>query len=166
MNPADGLLPEEYQAVVAPAMQAAAELAAARGDPYLYNDLACMLALMVLVRDLADLYQDQWGPLGQHSPPEVFAAAPSAACVMVLSEYELEPDSIRHMSAALERATVQLSADGVFGPERIDVHKAWAARIDGKTDSANAYMRQAASRIANAVDAWEARRAAGAQGAQ
>ena len=28
MNEADGLLPEEYQAVIAPAMQAAAELAA------------------------------------------------------------------------------------------------------------------------------------------
>lgn len=160
MSAADGLLPEEYQAVIAPAMQAAAELAAARGDPYLYNDLACMLALMVLVRDLADLYQDQWGPLGQHSPPDVFAAAPSAACVMVLSEYEIETDSIRHMTTALERAAAQLTADGVFGPERVEVHKAWNAFLEDKRDSAQAYMRQAASRIANAVDAWEARRAA------
>jgi hypothetical protein len=160
MSATDGLLPEEYQAVIAPAMQAAAELAAARGDPYLYNDLACMLALMVLVRDLADLYQDQWGPLGQHSPPDVFAAAPSAACVMVLSEYEIETDSIRHMTTALERAAEQLTADGVFGPERVEVHKAWSAFLDDKRDSAQAWMRQAASRIANAVDAWEARRAA------
>ena len=160
MSATDGLLPEEYQAVIAPAMQAAAELAAARGDPYLYNDLACMLALMVLVRDLADLYQDQWGPLGQHSPPDVFAAAPSAACVMVLSEYEIETDSIRQMTTALERAAEQLTADGVFGPERVEVHKAWSAFLDDKRDSAQAWMRQAASRIANAVDAWEARRAA------
>ena len=160
MSATDGLLPEEYQAVIAPAMQAAAELAAARGDPYLYIDLACMLALMVLVRDLADLYQDQWGPLGQHSPPDVFAAAPSAACVMVLSEYEIETDSIRHMTTALERAAEQLTADGVFGPERVEVHKAWSAFLDDKRDSAQAWMRQAASRIANAVDAWEARRAA------
>ena len=64
MSAVDGLLPEEYQAVVAPAMRAAAELAAARGDPYLFNDVACMLGLMVMVRDLADLYQDQWGALG------------------------------------------------------------------------------------------------------
>ena len=152
MSATDGLLPEEYQA--------AAELAAARGDPYLYNDLACMLALMVLVRDLADLYQDQWGPLGQHSPPDVFAAAPSAACVMVLSEYEIETDSIRQMTTALERAAEQLTADGVFGPERVEVHKAWKAFLEDKRDSAQAWMRQAASRIANAVDAWEARRAA------
>jgi hypothetical protein len=163
MSASEGLLPEEYQAVIAPAMQAAAELAAARGDPYLYNDLACMLALMTLVRDLADLYLDQWGPLGQHSPAPVFAAAPSAACVMVLSEYELEPDSIRHMTAALERAAAQLGADGVFGPERVEVQKAWDALIDGKRDAAQAYLRQAASRIAHAVDAWEARRAAGGQ---
>lgn len=163
MSTADGLLPEEYQAVIAPAMQAAAELAAARGDPYLYNDLACMLALMTLVRDLADLYQDQWGPLGQHSAAAVFAAAPTAACVMVLTEYELEPESIRHMSTALERAAAQLSADGVFGPERVEVQKAWNALIDGKRDTAQAFLRQAASRIANAVDAWEARRATGAQ---
>ena len=160
MSATDGLLPEEYQAVIAPAMQEAAELAAARGDPYLYNDLACMLALMVLVRDLADLYQDQWGPLGQHSPPDVFAAAPSAACVMVLSEYEIETDSIRQMTTALERAAEQLTADGVFGPERVEVHKAWKAFLEDKRDSAQAWMRQAASRIANAVDAWEARRAA------
>ena len=160
MSATDGLLPEEYQAVIAPAMQAAAEGAAARGDPYLYNDLACMLALMVLVRDLADLYQDQWGPLGQHSPPDVFAAAPSAACVMVLSEYEIETDSIRQMTTALERAAEQLTADGVFGPERVEVHKAWKAFLEDKRDSAQAWMRQAASRIANAVDAWEARRAA------
>lgn len=162
MSTTEGLLPEEYQAVIAPAMQAAAELAAARGDPYLYNDLACMLALMVLVRDLADLYQDQWGALGQHSPAAVFAAAPSAACVMVLSEYELEPDSIHQMTTALERAAAQLSDDGVFGPERVEVQKAWDALNGGKRDTARAFLRQAASRIANAVDAWEAVRAAGA----
>jgi len=159
MNEADGLLPEEYQAVVAPAMRAAAELAAARGDPYLYNDLACMLALLVLVGDLGDLYQDQWGALGQHSPAAVFAAAPTAACVMVLTEYELEAESISHMTAALERAAAQLSAESVFGPERVHVQKAWDAFNSGKHDSANAYLRQAATQIANAVDAWEAQRA-------
>ena len=47
MTSRDGLLPEEYQAVVAPAIRAVVDLAAARGDPYLYNDLGCMLTLMV-----------------------------------------------------------------------------------------------------------------------
>jgi hypothetical protein len=155
----DGLLPEEYQAVIAPAMQAAAELAAARGDPYLYNDLACMLTLMVLVRDLADLYQDQWGALGQTSVPSLFAAAPQAACVMVMTEYEIEPSSIRSMTAALARAHEQISNDNVFGPERVQIQKAWAARNANNVDTANAFMRQAATATATAIDAWEARQA-------
>ena len=50
----------------------------------------------------------------------------------------------------------------MFGPERVAVQQAWDALIDGKRDTGQAYLRQAASRIANAVDAWEARRAAGA----
>lgn len=160
MSVPEGLFPEEYQAVVAPAMQAAAELAAARGDPYLYNDLACMLALMVMVRDLADLYQDQWGPLGQTSGAEAFTAAPMAACVMVLSEYEVEPKSIESMTLALSQAYEQIAADNVFGPERVTIQKAWDARNDCAIDRANAYMRQAAAATAAAIDAWEGRRAA------
>jgi len=162
MSVVDGLLPEEYQAVIAPAMQAAAQLAAARGDPYLYNDLACMLALMVLVRGLADLYQDQWGALGQSSGREVFAAAPKAACVMVLTEYELEPESIRAMTAALERAYATLMDDGAFGAESVPIRKAWDASLVHESDSARAHMRQAAAVAANAVDAWERGRTGGA----
>ena len=157
MAQTDGLLPEEYQAVIAPAMQAAAELAAARGDPYLYNDLACMLTLMVLVRDLADLYQDQWGALGQTSSATVFAAAPKAACVMVMTEYEIEPLSIQSMTAALERAHKQISRDNVFGPERVQIQKAWDARSANNIESAKAFMRQAATATAQAIDAWEGR---------
>lgn len=159
MSATDGLLPEEYQAVVAPAMQAAAELAAARGDPYLYNDLACMLTLMVLVRDLADLYQDKWSALGQLSSPAQFKAAPKAACVMVLSEYEIEPESIQSMTSALDNAHARLASDNVFGPERVQVQKAWDAREANKDESANAYMRQAAAALATAIDAWESNRA-------
>jgi hypothetical protein len=160
MSTVDGLLPEEYQAVIAPAMQAAAELAAARGDPYLYNDLACMLALMVLVRNLADLYQDQGGALGQLSRRETFAAAPKAACVMVLTEYEIDAESIASMTAALERAYATRAADGRFGPESVQVQKAFDARIAENPASAAAYMRQAATLTAQAIDAWEDRRAA------
>jgi hypothetical protein len=145
MSVADGLLPEEYQAVVAPAMQAAAELAAARGDPYLYNDLACMLALMAMIRDLCDLYQDKWGALGQLSTPAQFTAAPLAGCVS--------------MSGALEAAYVKLSADNIFGPERVHIQKAWDARLAGEFDKSTAFMRQAAAAVANAIDGWEKNRA-------
>ncbi|MFT4581287.1 MAG: hypothetical protein ACI915_004172 [Gammaproteobacteria bacterium] len=159
MSVTDGLLPEEYQAVVAPAMQAAAELAAARGDPYLYNDLACMLALMAMIRDLCDLYQDKWGALGQLSTPAQFTAAPLAGCVMVLSEYEIELESIQSMSDALEGAYIKLSADNIFGPERVYIQKAWDARVAREFDKANAFMRQAAAATANAIDGWEKNRA-------
>jgi hypothetical protein len=159
MSSIDGLLPEEYQAVVAPAMLAAAELAAARGDPYLYNDLACMLTLMVLVRDLADLYQDKWGAIGQLSSSAQFKAAPKAACVMVLSEYEIEPDSIQSMTNALDNAHARLASDNVFGQERIQVQKAWDAREANKSETADAFMRQAAAALAAAIDGWESSRA-------
>ena len=158
MSQADGLLPEEYQAVIAPAMQAAADLAAARGDPYLYNDLACMLTLMVLVRDLADLYQDQWGALGQTSTSALFAAAPKAACVMVMAEYEIGTSSIQSMIVALERAHEQLMRDNVFGPERVQIQKAWDARNANNMKTANAFMRQAAAATASAIDSWEKNR--------
>ncbi len=159
MSAAYGLLPEEYQAIVAPAMQAAAELAAARGDPYLYNDLACMLTLMALIRDLADLYQDKFGALGQLSAPEQFKAAPKAACVMVLSEYEIDAESIQSMTSALDNAYARLASDNVFGPERVQVQKAWDAREANNLDAANAFLRQAATGLAGAIDAWESQRA-------
>ena len=158
MSQTDGLLPEEYQVVIAPAMQAAADLAAARGDPYLYNDLPCMLTLMVLVRDLADLYQDQWGALGQTSTSALFTAAPKAACVMVMTEYEIETSSIQSMIVALERAHEQLMRDNVFGPERVQIQKAWDARNANNMETANAFMRQAAAATASAIDSWEKNR--------
>ena len=34
------LTPAEYQLLAAPALQVAAEMAAQRGDPHLYNDMA------------------------------------------------------------------------------------------------------------------------------
>lgn len=158
MTSREGLLPEEYQAVVAPAIRAVVDLAAARGDPYLYNDLSCMLTLMVLIRDLADLYQDQWGPMGQISSSALFAAAPKAAVIMVMKEFEIEPSSVRSMQAALERAYKEIASDGVFGPERMEIQKAWDARVANEEGASNVFMRQAATATVRAIDAWEARR--------
>ena len=117
-----------------------------------------MLTLMVLVRDLADLYQDQWAALGQTSAPALFAAAPKAACVMVMTEYEIEASSIQSMTAALERAHEQISRDNVFGPERVQIQKAWDARNANNIEAANAFMRQAAAATASAIDTWEKNR--------
>jgi hypothetical protein len=79
---------------------------------------------------------------------------------MVLSEYEIDPESITSMTAALERAYTELSAGNVFGPERVQIQRAWDAWNDAKIDRANAYMRQAATATAAAIDSWEGRRAA------
>ncbi|HCU89120.1 MAG TPA: hypothetical protein DGR97_04215 [Gammaproteobacteria bacterium] len=158
MTSRDGLLPEEYQAVVAPAIRAVVDLAAARGDPYLYNDLGCMLTLMFLIRELADLYQNQWEPMGQISSPELFSEAPIAAVVMVLQEFDIEPRSIRSMRIALERAYQEIASDGVFGPERTEIQKAWDARVANKEGAANTFMCEAATATVSAIDAWEARR--------
>ena len=158
MSVVDGLLPEEYQQVVAPALKAAADLAAARGDPYLFNDLPSMLTLMVLVKGFADRYQDQWGALGQISAREVFHQAPQAACVMVLSEYEVDPMSVQQMIGALENAFETLHGDQVFGAESVQVQKAWDAQLQDKPDLCAAYLRQAATTAASAIDAWESKR--------
>ncbi|MGR8946993.1 MAG: hypothetical protein ACU84Q_03040 [Gammaproteobacteria bacterium] len=155
MSSVDGLLPEEYQQVVAPAMKAAADLAAARGDPYLFNDLPSMLTLMVLVSGLADRYQDKWGPLGQLSPPATFKQAPIAACVMVLKEYEVDEQSIAAMTQALSKACESLQADAVFGAESLQVQKAWEAQLAEKPDLCAAHLRQAGTIIAAAIDSWE-----------
>jgi hypothetical protein len=155
MSVVDSLLPEEYQSIMAPALKAAADLAAARGDPYLFNDLPSMLSLMVMVHGLADRYQDQWGPLGQISPAAVFKQAPIAACVMVLNEYEVDEDSIGAMTDALNAAHAKLLQDAVFGAESAQVQKAWDALVEKKPDLAAAHLRQAGTVIAAAVDAWE-----------
>ena len=160
MTVIDGLLPEEYQQVIAPALKAAADLAAARGDPYLFNDLPSMLTLMVLVKGFADRYQDQWGALGQASPRETFMQAPQAACVMVLTEYELDPESISHMQVALVKAFETLLNANVFGPESAQMEKAWQAQLQNKSELRDAHLRQAATITAAAIDAWEQKRQA------
>ena len=56
---------------------------------------------------------------------------------MVMTEYEIEPLSIQSMTAALERAHEQISRDNVFGPERVQIQKAWDARSANNIESAN-----------------------------
>ncbi|MFK8066626.1 MAG: hypothetical protein AB8D52_00100 [Gammaproteobacteria bacterium] len=155
MSLVENLKPEEYQAVIGPALHAAADVAAARGDPDLFNDLPSMLALMTLTHDLADLYQHHWGALGQLSPPAIFEAAPIAACVIVLQEQELEQESITAMTDALERADIMLREENLLGMERVEVQKAWDAFLDKNTDLAHTHMKQAARIVANIIDTWE-----------
>lgn len=154
----DSLKPEEYQAIIAPALHAAADIAAARGDPDLYNDLAAMLTLMTLVRDLSDLYQYHWGALGQMSPAELFEQAPVAACVIVLHEQELPPEALVKMTEALEKAYNMLHDENILGRERVEVQRAWDAQLRNNPDLAHAHMKQAARICVAQIDQWEIKR--------
>ncbi len=158
MTITENLKPEEYQAIIGPALHAAAEIAAARGDPDLYNDLPSMLALMALTRDLADLYQYHWGPLGQISAPEIFEAAPLAACVIVLQENKLPDESIADMADALEKANELLRKENILGRERVEVQRAWEAWLDNNPKLAHSYLKQAARIVTNMIDTWEVHR--------
>lgn len=155
MSTTENLKPEEYQAIIGTSLHAVADVAAARGDPDLFNDLPSMLALMALVRDLGDLYQHHWGAMGQLSAPEVFAAAPLAACVIVLQEQEVQEESIEPMSQALDKAYKMLREDNQLGRETIDVQKAWDAYLDKNPDLAHTHMKQAARTVTNIIDTWE-----------
>lgn len=160
MSEAENLKPEEYQAVIGPSLHAAADIAAARGDPDLFNDLPSMLALMTLVRDLGDLYQHHWGAMGQLSAPEVFAAAPLAACLIVLQEQEVQKESVEPMIQALEQAYSMLRDQNLLGSERVAVQKAWDAYLDKNVDLAHSHMKQAARTVANIIDTWEVKKEA------
>ena len=158
MATTENLKPEEYQAVIGPALHATADIAAARGDPDLFNDLPSMIALMTLTLDLADLYQHHWGALGQISPSEVFAAAPLAACVIVLQEQKLEPESVTAMTQALDEANTMLRKDNMLGQERVEIQKAWDAYLDENSELSHTYMKQAARTVTNIIDTWEVKR--------
>jgi hypothetical protein len=152
------LSPEDYQAVIAPALHAAAMVAARRGDPKLCNDLASMLALMALVKGLVRLHRAGCEPMGQSAPAPVFEGAPLAACVMVLGEAGIEPPLLDQMTGALEAAYAELAAANVIGPEDVLVSPAWERLAVGDAAEGGVLLRNAAQRITAAVDAWERQR--------
>ena len=105
---------DTYYAVVGPALQAAAEIAAERGDPTLAADMPAMLALIELVGYLTAQYHDQ-----NHAEDEAedwLHGAPAAACVMVMQEAKLEQAAIGQCLAALEAAYAQLAEHQVTAP--------------------------------------------------
>jgi hypothetical protein len=154
-----GLLsPEEYQLIAAPALEAAAQAAAQRGDPHLYNDMASMLALLGLVNALIRLYRDAAGDAA--SPRSVLEAAPMAVCALVFTESGLGQNDVTACLRALAAAYVRLLKAGVLGPQEAYVEKAYTDLRAGRRAAALQALRQAALAMARAVDAWEADEAA------
>jgi len=155
----EGLLtPVEYQLLAAPALQAAADIAAQRGDPHLYNDMASMLALLGTVTALAHAYLQQPLPAGSSSR-EVLEVAPLSVCALVFTESGLEAPEVEQCLRALSQAYLKLLKEGVLGPQEGLVEKGFAELMAGDRANALQSLRLAAQAMTWAVDAWEAARA-------
>ena len=149
------LTPAEYQLLAAPALQTAAELAAQRGDPHLYNDMASMLALLGMVSALVHAYLE--GAPAEASPRAVLEAAPLAVCALVFTESGLEADQVDACLRALSAAYLQLLRQGALGPQDAYVDKAFRELMAAQRPAAMQSLKLAAHAMAGAVDAWEAR---------
>ena len=157
--PAPSLLtPEEYQLMAAPALQVAAELAAQRGDPQLFNDMPTMLALLGMVSALVRVQLEQ--PARQGSPQQELEAAPLAVCALVFTESNLDPGEVQQCLKALSAAYLRLMREGVLGPQEAYVEQAFSSLRAGNRPAGIHSLRQAAHAMARAVDAWEGRQTA------
>ncbi len=148
------ITPVEYELLAAPALQAAADVAAQRGDPHLYNDMASMLALLGMATALTHAYLEQSLSV-EASPRAELERAPLAVCALVFTESGLEAPEVERCLRALSRAYLQLLKEGVLGPQEALVEKAYAELMAGERSQALQSLRQAALAIAKAVDAWE-----------
>jgi hypothetical protein len=156
---AEGLLtPMEYQLLAAPALQATADIAAQRGDPHLYNDMASMLALLGTVTALTHAYLQQPLTAGS-SPREILEVAPLSVCALVFTESGLEAAEVEQCLRALSQAYLKLLKEGVLGPQGGLVEKGFTELMAGERASALQSLRQAAQAMTRAVDAWEAAQA-------
>ena len=153
----DGLLsPDEYQLLAGPALKAAAQVAAARGDPDLFRDMACMLALLATVTALTRCHQA--GLPGTTAHRNELELIPIAVCALVFTRSELAPDEVRDCLAALPQAFQMLVEAGTLTPQDTGVAEAYTALTAGETERADRLLVQAASAMAGAVDRWEERR--------
>jgi hypothetical protein len=155
----EGLLTSvEYQLLAAPALQAAAEVAAQRNDPHLYNDMASMLALLGTVTALTHAYLQQPLP-AESSPREVLEIAPLSICALVFTESGLEAPEVQQCLRALSQAYLTLLKEGVLGPQEGLVEKAFTELMAGDRVAALQSLRLAAQAMTRAIDAWEGSRA-------
>ncbi len=151
------LTPVEYELLVAPALQAAAEVAAQRGDPHLYNDMPSMLALLGTVTALTHAYLQLELPAGS-SPREVLERAPLTVCTLVFTESGLEAPLVEQCLRALTQAYLQLLKEGVLGSQEGLVEAGFEQLMAGNRPQGLQFLRQGSMAMAKAVDAWESTR--------
>jgi hypothetical protein len=148
------LTPVEYELLAAPALQAAAEVAAQRGDPHLFNDMPVMLALLGSVTVLTHAYLQQDLPKGA-SPRATLERAPLAVCALVFTESDLDAAQVEQCLGALSQAYLQLLREGVLGPQEGLVEKGFEQLMVGERASALQSLKQGVLAMAKAVDSWE-----------
>lgn len=155
--PADSLLsPDEYRLLAGPALKAAAQVAAARGDPGLFRDMACMLALLAMVTALTRCHQA--GMPDTTAYRRELELVPIAVCALVFTRSGLAPGEIKDCLAALPQALQMLVEAGTLTPQDASVADAYAALTAGETERAERLLVQAANAMADAVDRWEEQR--------
>lgn len=159
MDDAAPLPPRDYHLVVGPALKTMADMAAARGDPQLYNDMAAMLVLAQLVRGLGH----QHGASGTAQADSVaLEKASLGACAVVLQEADLAEDQKQDCLWALQAAEQQLQAEGVLpsdsGPA---LQQAYASLAAGERDAGEKQLTRVARPLVSAIDEWERARANG-----
>lgn len=146
----DAIDADTYHAVVGPALQAAAEIAAERGDPTLAADMPAMLALIELVSGLSAQYSDA----ESDNPQDWLHGAPAAACVMVMQEARLEQAAIGQCLAALEAAYSQLAEHEVTTAAQELIYRAGLQLQAGERKQAQATLKQATRSVVGAIEAW------------
>lgn len=151
----DWLSPEEYQMIVAPSLKVAAELAASRGDPTLYQDLPSMLCLIYLVSSLKDYYIDEWAVMSAMSSEASMQKAPEAACMMVLTEGNVEKSQLGKMMDALNRAYQQVVDAGITSEADADIKIAWEAMKHNEHEQFLLALEQAAKKFIAILNRWE-----------
>lgn len=147
--------PDTYHAVVGPSLQAAAAIAAERGDPTLAADMAAMLALIELVNLLTAQYNEQAVNTADDAQ-EWLHGAPAAACVMVMQEARLEQSAIGQCLAALEAAYAQLAEHRVTQPAHELIFRAGLQIQSGERKLAATTLKQATRSVIHEIEAWRA----------
>lgn len=151
------ITPTEYELLAAPALQAAAEVAAQRGDPHLYNDMPSMLALLGTVTALTHAYLQRDLP-GDSSPREMLERAPLSVCALVFTESGLEALEVEQCLRALSQAYLQLLREGILGPQESLVEAGFEQLLAGDRLQGLQSLRQGVQAMARAIDAWETAR--------
>ena len=154
-NQPDWLSPEEYQMIIGPSLKVAAELAASRGDPTLFKDLPSMLCLMYLVSNLKDYYVDEWAVLSAMSSEASLQKAAEAACMMVLTEGNVDKAELSSMISSLNRAYQQVVDAKIMVDADVDIKRAWEAIKVSQHEQFLALLEQAAKKFVMTLDSWE-----------